>query len=86
MIIVRELRSNVKQRFDKCLTKCHVWNMARKTERLAFRARAGVTVALQKAATVADETPSALAEKILADWLTKGGWLKAVKKRKAAVK
>lgn len=50
--------------------------MAEKTARVAYRLRPEVRDALDRAAKHEDRSRSALAERILAEWLRARGWLK----------
>jgi predicted transcriptional regulator len=50
--------------------------MAEKTARVGFRWRPDVKLALEKAAKSEDRSPSSLAERIIAEWMKKHGWLK----------
>jgi hypothetical protein len=47
-----------------------------KTEPIGIRLDPAERAALEKAATADDRSMSALARRVLADWLRKNGWLK----------
>ena len=51
-----------------------------KTDPIGIRLDPAERDALERAAASDDRTMSALARKVLADWLRKNGWLKGTKK------